>query len=222
MMTFLLAPVALAVLTGFTAAAPSAVTCDVNSFMPCLMSAMTPEIQAMSMITKPQDITEPQLRSICNTGRTVANCVTDQLAQCVPASITDAHTLSRGTVRLLEVCDKPDLYAKAQGQWACDKALKENTDFEACNRQVLEKYKAVYVRPDTDAGPDAMRALTSGKLLKDFCCMMKDVQSCIDPRIHVCTADATATYRQMETAIMEAYGCRAKNAAGCPAVPSPV
>jgi len=215
-------------LLGLSNAAPATdPTCsfDGSSLMPCflpaIMWAMGPEgqqIQELHRNGREEDFSQAQLASSCRVVQSATTCIGGYLSRCIPQDVTDVHTLIKGTVKLLEVCDKPDLLPKTKLLTTCGKQLKNNTVYEACTE--LGKGRLDYLNSvkDPNAGLEILR---SGRVLKDICCTLKDMQTCMAPvLVSKCTTEAIQVHDQVVDAIEAAYGCAAKTAGGCPAAPT--
>jgi len=202
---------------GLSQAAPS---CTADATMPCIMPVMmfsqSPEGQEISRLQGREDeITEAQLVTVCRLAQSVTTCLADYLTRCVPADATDVHTLARGTVKLMKVCDKPDMGSKTKTLLTCGKSLKTNPDYVACSNTGKDKlHYLMGAGGDPFAG---MEILQSGRVLKDLCCTMKQMGTCMAPQIATCSSQAQDIHRDVTNAVVEAFGCEAKTAEGCPA-----
>jgi len=199
-------------------AAPS---CASSAMLSCVMpiavfgtSAEARELASLQATGREEDITERQVVPVCKLFQGVTTCVADYFTRCIPPDITDVHQLSRGTVKLMEVCDKPYMYTQAMIQATCTRKLKATPAMQSCKRLVETRMGYLRNRPGPDA---AMELLRSGRILKDFCCVLKEVAACIEPEIQVCTHEAIESNHNTFAAILDAYGCVEKTASGCPA-----
>jgi len=197
----------------------AAPACDANALMPCIMPFMmfgqSPEAQEIARLQGREDeITEPQLVSMCKLAQGFTTCVADYLTRCVPADVTDVHTLAQGTVKLMEVCDKPNMGSKTKTLMTCGKSLKTNPDYIACSNTGKDRLN--YLKGARDPA-SALDILRSGRVLKDVCCTLKQMQTCMAPQIATCSSQAQEIHGHVMEAVVSAYGCQAKTASGCPA-----
>ncbi|OQV21975.1 hypothetical protein BV898_04186 [Hypsibius exemplaris] len=210
-----------AVIIGYTQAAPA---CDPSSVMSCVMPMMmyaqSPEAQQLQVLQqtgREQDITKPQITAMCKVIQGITTCGAGYLERCAPpeySGIRDIQTFTRGTVKLMEVCDRPDLHPKAVVMITCTKMLNSSGSvYQTCLDQSKNSLSYLQNNPNPAR---ALEILRSGRVLKDVCCLMKSSYACLESEIRKCSQEAVDTNTQMYNAIMEAYGCPAKIAEGCP------
>ncbi|OQV21973.1 hypothetical protein BV898_04184 [Hypsibius exemplaris] len=204
---------------GYSSAAPS---CELMGLMPCLMPAMTflhspdfKDIQAVQRTGEFQNLTAPQLTSLCKTAQGIVTCAADYLERCMDHELKDLQVFARGTVKLLEVCDRPDLYAKWMVVIACNIKLNSSSaGYQSC---LASGMKATLSMVQGKRNPmAAMELLRSGRLLRNVCCVMKDVNTCSAPEYGKCSPEAADLNGKIVDGVMDAYGCQAKVQDGCP------
>jgi len=180
-----------------------------------MMFTQNPEAQAISRLQvegRELDITENQALLLCRLIQGFTQCIGDFVSRCVEADVVDAHTLMSGTNQLMKVCDKPGMYDQFKVLSACGKSLRNNADYKACSNTGKNKLEYLQTIRDADA---AKAILRTGRVLKDVCCVMKEMKTCMAPQIATCTPQAVTLHEQTMTAVNNAYGCAQRTAAGC-------
>ena len=106
------------------------------------------------------------------------------IGRCV-GDISDAQTFFRGTVKLLEVCDKPDLFSKAKLLITCNKALNASgPTYQACVNKGKTSMNAL---KDIRDPAGAMEVLRSGRILKETCWYVKITAEQTDIDLALCS-----------------------------------
>lgn len=203
-------------------------TCTSQQVLPCIVPligfSQTPEGEEMDRhqtAGRPQDITEPQLKAACLAVRETVGCVAEVLQTCA-GNISDVLTITRGTVKLMEVCDRPDLFTKAQLLINCHSVINasQSSTYDTC----IDQAKASATRLQTGnssaaaaAALNALNAESTGVFLRDACCTAKQAYDCIAPEFKKCTTETGNLGKAIYDAVIDAYGCQAKIAEGCPA-----
>ncbi|XP_055347847.1 uncharacterized protein LOC129594983 [Paramacrobiotus metropolitanus] len=212
---------------GYAAASPVAVgTCDPSQFMPCvmpmLMFAMGPEGQQLTKIKDGMDITEPQLKSLCRIGKETLTCAKTAVGSCVPRDVTDLHEALASTVKLMEVCDRPDMYSKARVLFQCAKTLNQTagTKTRSCAnraaRTSVDKVKA------KGSSSDPLEEWRNGEAMKQLCCNLKSVKSCSGTEVaDKCGSQAQQITDSIYATVLESFKCNGPRGQNCPTLPPP-
>jgi len=195
---------------------------------PYALWSLTPDgqqIHTMAMRGRDDGITEPQIASVCRITQTVTTCLAGYLSRCVPQNITDVHTLSSGIVKLTaQLCNRTDnIVAKIKMIVECSDQLANCTargrdcrNAGICSQKGIDRLSYLYAV----TGPtEIMDLFRSGRLLKDVCCAITEMSTCIAPEMSTCTSQTSDLTDQMVKAILGAFGCAEKTAGGCPEVP---
>lgn len=93
-------------------------------------------------------------------------CAGEFITRCA-GSIPDVQTFVRGTNKLLEVCDTPNLFPNTQKLLVCNKGLNASGPaFSACTEKAKTGMSSL--KNVRDPGT-AMELLRSGQVLRDAC-----------------------------------------------------
>jgi len=212
-MLFLLILPAVLALSGIDADVACEPSLEIQSCLtPLVTWSMTSEAsEVYALRGREEEFTARQLVYTCKLVQRFTICVADFLARCVPANVTDLHDLARGTVKLMQVCERPDLYEKTKLIVACGKKLQTDWGWENCTDYVTDRMG--YMQDVVDF-PSIVAVMSNGHVMKDFCCTLKDVQICMEPRIARC-APGVEMRASILDAVLKAYGCQEKIAGGC-------
>ncbi|XP_055346545.1 uncharacterized protein LOC129594024 [Paramacrobiotus metropolitanus] len=212
---------------GYGAANPVALgTCDPSAFMPCAMPfltyAMGPEGQELAKLKGGVDVTEQQLKSLCRLTKETLTCAKTALGQCVPRDVTDFHEFAATVVRLMDVCDRPDLYSKFNTLMQCGKTLNQTdgSKARACGnrsfRLGMEQAKA------SGQSGDMLAGWRNGEILKQMCCSIKSHKTCSGTEVaDKCGREAQQIADDITLAVEEAFKCNGPRGQNCPALPPP-
>ncbi|XP_055351346.1 uncharacterized protein LOC129597708 isoform X2 [Paramacrobiotus metropolitanus] len=208
-------------IASYVAANPVALdTCDASTFAPCGMTmqtyAMGPEgHDYLAKLQAGMDVTEPQLRSLCRVTKEALACVKIALGQCVPRDVTDFHEFTATVVRLMDVCDRPDLYSKFNTLMQCGKTLNQTSGSKARACGTLS-FRLGLEKEDNWAG------WRNGKIFKQICCSIKSHKTCTGTEVaDKCGRETQQISDEQTHAIEEAFKCNGPRGQNCPLLPPP-
>ncbi|XP_055344649.1 uncharacterized protein LOC129592597 [Paramacrobiotus metropolitanus] len=202
---------------------------DSNSLLMCmaptLMYILGPDYQQIMNTKDASQITEAQLVGICKMGRTVMGCVKD-MAECYlePSQMADTYEMLTGSIKLMDVCDRPDFYSKYHLMAQCTKIINQTSSktrgcFNAAMRTVMNDYP-------TNAGPgrveNALALVKRRDLIRNMCCMMNSYETCTGSEIaDKCGAEVQDIATRVNNAIRETFKCYGPRGENCPVQPAP-
>jgi len=203
---------------------PPGSTCDMMAIMPCLghfmAYAASPEATAITQLHqegRDMEITEAQILSLCQVAPGVT-CFEGYVKRCVDPAMTDAHTLMRGTVKLMKACEQPDLGAKVKLLMTCANTLKTSPVIKTCQTSAHQRLNYLDgIHGNQTAG---LAVLSSGRLGKDLCCAINEMKTCVAPELTKCTPESAAANNKFIERVLDAYECTDKIASGCGPVPA--
>jgi F420-dependent methylenetetrahydromethanopterin dehydrogenase len=104
------------------------------------------------------------------TVQSLTTCVAEYTQRCVEQDIEDLHNIVKGSVKLLEVCDKPNMYANAKVLMSCNKALNAtDSTYQGCIYKSNKSIKSLQERYIARDPSIALQMMRTGTVLRDFC-----------------------------------------------------
>ncbi|XP_055349448.1 uncharacterized protein LOC129596243 [Paramacrobiotus metropolitanus] len=218
--------VTLLAVAGYGAANPLGIrSCDL-SFIPCttpmIMFIMGPEGQQLAQLKDGLGITEQHLKSICRVGKEMLTCANTAIGECVPRDALDVHELGVALVKLMEVCDRPDLYNKTRTLMQCGKTLNQTggSKTRACGNRAVRLYNE-QARTTPQSG-DGLAEWRNGTIMKDICCNIKSTKACSGTEVvDKCGREAQQIVDDVLDAVVEALKCNGPRGENCPVLAPP-
>ncbi|GAU88186.1 hypothetical protein RvY_00930 [Ramazzottius varieornatus] len=184
--------------------------CDQGGIVMCFLPFMSWAMSgAAQQFTTESDITLPQFNQICQLSKTAATCFQAFTDRCIPQTYADVHVGTSGIVKMLELCNEPEIFPKVQKYVACGRKI--NDTLERCGNSVKESM------PKDVTGGEPMAALQRQNAVRDLCCVAKKFEKCYMPEVSGrCGAEAVPINQEFLNRVYASFQC-ANHLTNCPA-----
>ncbi|XP_055330245.1 uncharacterized protein LOC129582688 [Paramacrobiotus metropolitanus] len=170
---------------------------------PIITFVMTADGQRIGKIRKSGLLKENDFTKVCRLAQSTISCIDGWIGRCMPANETDLHIVSKGTVKILSVCNETDSFSKFTKMTTC--AEKINNTHKACGESMRtnlpEAHKNINPR-----NPKEIFQIEN--LQRHVCCTIKQYKTCITPSMQSsCAAEEKTLTDKFLDRVLGAYQC---------------
>jgi len=156
-----------------------------------------------------ENLSNDQWTIECGTALAAVNCTSVWAATCLPGYFAERRDFMVGTQRYYNtICATPDSYKRQAALGQCYRAIVESSAgsrFKSCSDTVV----ASIHKASTARGPNPANRWTSGTVMKDHCCQIKQRQSCLIQGnvLDVCGTDSSQAIQELFEEAFVAFNC---------------